>query len=137
MEVTTLDLAAASTTDQTLVANTVAPTSLRGPTGSLFGGPGVDAPVVTAGFDFVADGPVDIAGVPRLSLEVTPLGDNPIIFAKAAVVDAADTATIIDEQVLPYRIRSLPGRRRTIEFDMLPSSSIYLDTARESRPSRE
>lgn len=132
MEPVTLDLAAASATDQTLIANTVAPTSFRGPTGSLFGGPGADAPVTTARFDFVAHGPVDIAGTPQLSLAVTPLGDNPVLFAKAAVVETDGNATVIDEQVLPYRIRDLPGRRTTIEFD-LAAFQRYLEAGQGLR----
>lgn len=75
--------------------------------------------MTTARFDFVADGPVDVAETPQLSLSGTPLGNNPVLFAKAAVIDTDGSATVIDEQVLPYRIQSFPGRRTTIAFDMV------------------
>jgi len=132
LESTTLAFAAASDADQTVLANTVAPTSARGPTGSLFGGPGADAPVTTARFDFLARCPVDVAGTPRLRLEVTPLGDNPVIFAKAAIAGSEATETVVDEQVLPYRIRSFAGRRTEIEFDMV-TFQRYLDAGQRLR----
>lgn len=122
-----LDLAAASATEQTVLANSIAPTSARGPTGSLFGSPNADAPVTSKRFDFVADGFVDVVGTPHLSLTVTPLGDDAFVFAKLALVEAGDrTGTVIDEQVMPVRVRDDPGRRTTVEFDLV-AFQRYLD----------
>jgi predicted acyl esterase len=123
---TTLDLRDASDTAATPLVNSVAPTSLRGPTGSLFGGPGADAPASSAAFDFRETGSVDVVGTPRLDLDVTPLGDDPALFATAALVGPDGTATVVDEQVMPIEIRDFPGRRTSVSFDMV-AFQRYLD----------
>ena len=127
--VTELDLASATLTDSTVVANTVAPTSARGPTGTLFASPHADAPASSAVFDFVAteDG-VDVATFPRFRLALTPLGDDAFVFAKFELVPSGEaTGPVIDSQVKPYRIREAAGERTTVAFDLDPFQR-YLDT---------
>lgn len=116
----TLDLAVARSTDRTVLGNSAAPTSVRGPAGTLFSTPSADAPVTAAHFDFAAADLVDVVGTPHLSLSVTPLGDEPIVFAKLQLADGpTDDGTVIDEQVMPYRIRDVPGKRTRIDFDLV------------------
>lgn len=125
---TELDLASATATDSTVVANTVAPSSYRGPTGTLFASPHADAPASSAAFDFVAteDG-VDVATFPRIRLALTPLGDDAVVFAKFELVPSGEaTGPVIDSQVKPYRVRDAAGERVTVAFELDPFQR-YLD----------
>lgn len=126
---TDLDLASATVTDSTVVANTAAPSSYRGPTGTLFASPHTDAPASSASFDFAAteDG-VDVATFPRIRLALTPLGDDAFVFAKFELVEAGDVSgRVIDSQVKPYRIRDAAGERTPVSFELDPFQR-YLDT---------
>lgn len=125
----TLDLASASTTDVTVLANTSAPSSFRGPTGTLFASsPQADAPASSATFDFAATDHIDLLGTPTLKLTVTPLGDDAFVFAKFKLLESnSKTRSVIDSQVMPYRIRDSTGERITIEFDLVPFQR-YLTT---------
>jgi predicted acyl esterase len=93
-----LDLGAARPTDRTPLANSVAPTSGRGPTGSLFGSPGFDAAGTAVDFDFRATEPIEVVGRPRLRLPVEPVGGDVHLFAKLQHVADGRTA-VINEQV--------------------------------------
>jgi predicted acyl esterase len=95
---TTLDLGAASPTSEIPLANTVAPTSVRGPTGSVVGSPGEDAPGSSFSFDFTASAPVEVVGRPRLRLPVEALGGTAHLFVTFEHVQGADSA-VINEQV--------------------------------------
>lgn len=118
---TELALSTASATDRTVLSNTVAPTSARGPTGTLFASPHADAPTSSAGYDFVATEPVDVATTPGLTLSVTPLGDDAVVFGKFKLVGAGSpTGPVIDSQVMPYRIRDAAGERTTVSYDLVP-----------------
>lgn len=118
----TLDLATASATDVTALANTVVPSSARGPTGTLFASsPQADAPASSTTFDFAATEDVDLLGTPTLRLTVTPLGDDAFVFAKFELLESdGATGSVIDSQVMPYRIRNAAGERTTIEYDLVP-----------------
>lgn len=119
---TELDLSSATATDSTVVANTVAPSSYRGPTGTFFASPHADAPGSSAAFDFVAteDG-VGVATFPRVRLALTPLGNDAVVFAKFKLVPAGEaTGPVIDSQVKPYRIRDAAGEPTTVSFDLDP-----------------
>lgn len=118
---TALPLSAARPTDRTVLVNTVAQSSFRGPTGTFYASPHADAPASSATFDFAATAPVDVTATPRLRLTVTPLGPDAVVFAKFRLVEAgAATGPVIDSQVMPYRLRDAAGERTTIEFDLVP-----------------
>lgn len=126
---TELDLASATATDSTVVANTVAPSSYRGPTGTVFASPHADAPTSSVAFDFVAteDG-VDVATFPRVRLALTPLGNDAVVFAKFRLVPSGEgTGPVIDSQVKPYRVRDAAGERTTVAFELDPFQR-YLDS---------
>jgi ABC-2 type transport system ATP-binding protein len=95
---TTLDLGAASPTSEVPLANTAAPTSFRGPTGSLIGSPGEDAAGSSFSFDFTATAPVEVIGRPELRLPVEALGGTAHLFATFEHVQGT-SSTVINEQV--------------------------------------
>lgn len=104
----TVSLASAGRTDSTPLANTVAPGSTRGPTGTLLGSPGEDAPGQSASFDFVATEPMEAVGTPTVDLAVEPVSDDALgneahLFVKLERV-ANGRATVVDEQVTPFSV---------------------------------
>lgn len=102
---TNLDVGAASPTDRVPIANSVAPTSVRGPTGSLFGSPGEDAPVTSASFDFTATAPLEIVGRSRLRLPVEAVGGDVHLFVTFEHVRGPE-ATVVNEQVSATEVRA-------------------------------
>jgi pimeloyl-ACP methyl ester carboxylesterase len=125
----TLHLATAAETDSTPLVNPVAPGSTRGPTGTVYGSPGMDAPVQSAGFDFVATEPLEVVGTPSVDLAVEPLGaaetgPEAHLFAKFEhVVDGE--SSVVDEQVMPFSFSGSGVQRVTGPLPPLPQ---YRDT---------
>jgi len=109
-----LDLGTTRPTDETPLANSVVPTSGRGPTGSVLGAPGFDAAGATVNFDFRATGDVEVVGRPRLRLPVRPVGRPVHLFATLKHV-AGGRARVINEQVTAVRV----GAERTIDLECI------------------
>lgn len=101
---TELDIGAASPTDEVPVVNTVAPTSFRGPTGTLVGSPGEDAPGSSGSFDFVASEPLEVVGRPRLRLPVEAVGGEIHLFVTFEHVTGPAESTVINEQVTAFSV---------------------------------
>ena len=111
---TALDLSASAATEVTPLANTVAPTSARGPTGTLVAEPGADGPGSSAAFAFEATETVEFVGRPRLRLPVEPIGGDAHLFAKLHHV-TGETAPVIHEQVTAMRV----GEPTTLEEELI------------------
>lgn len=112
-ERTALDLSTAAATEQTPLVNTAAPTSVRGPTGSLVAEPSADAPLSSVGFEFEATEPVELVGRPQLTLPVEPLASDAHLFAKLHHVTDA-TAPVIYEQVTAMDIETTSAIDETL-----------------------
>lgn len=124
-----LSLSTAAFTDATPLVNSVAPTASRGPTGTLIGSPGGDAPVTSVSFDFEADGLVELVGRPTIDLTVEPFGGPAHLFVKLEYVSDG-RGTVIDEQVTPFRT---PGDGPTSVGGRLAAVQQYLDAGERLR----
>jgi predicted acyl esterase len=125
---TVLDLSASATTDATPLANTAAPTSMRGPTGTVFGSPSADAPGSSAAFAFEATAPVELVGRPELRLPVEPVGGDAHLFAKLHHVDGPD-APVLGEQVTAMRFGEptvLEEELVAVQRDFAPGDRLRL-----------
>lgn len=125
---TSLDLSASAATDVTPIANTAAPTSARGPTGTLFGSPGADSPGSSAAFEFEATAAVELVGRPRLRLPVEPVGGDAHLFAKLHHVTGAD-APVVLEQVTAMRFgepTALDEELIAVQRDLAPGDRLRL-----------
>jgi len=125
---TALDLSASAATDLTPLVNTAAPTSARGPTGTLFAEPSVDSPGSSAAFAFEATEPVELVGRPQFQLPVEPLGGDAHLFAKLHHV-TGETASVIYEQVTAMRVgepTTLDEELIAVQQDFAPGDRLRL-----------
>jgi ABC-2 type transport system ATP-binding protein len=75
------------------------------------------APGTAADFDFVADEATQVLGIPRLTLRATPLGRDPLVFAKLYHVTGSGTELIYN-QATPYQLEGPVGEPQTVAFDL-------------------
>lgn len=125
---TSLDLSEAAATDATPIANTAAPTSARGPTGTVFASPGADAPGSSAAFEFEATAALEVVGRPRLRLSVEPVGGDAHLFATLHHVTGAD-APVVFEQVTAMRFgepSTLDEELIAVQRDLAPGDRLRL-----------
>lgn len=111
VEPTLADLAGSG---QSLVANTIAPTS----TSQIIPENGDHVPVSHATFDLTVEDDVEVLGIPTLSLSVTPLAARAFLFGKLYHV-ADGTETLINNQVAPVAIEGTPGTAQQVEWELV------------------
>jgi predicted acyl esterase len=113
---TTLEptLAALAGEGQSVVANSVAPTS----TSHVSPENGDHAPVSVATFDLEVGSDLEVLGIPELSLSVTPLAARAFLFGKVYHV-ADGEATLLNNQVAPVAIEGTPGETRTVAWELV------------------
>jgi ABC-2 type transport system ATP-binding protein len=76
------------------------------------------APGTFADFDYPVDGETELLGVPEVSLSVTPLGRDPLVFAKVYHVRADGSEELIYNQSTPYEVEGPVGESQEITFDL-------------------
>lgn len=108
-----LSLHAAASSDTTVVANSVAPTSKS----QLFvGGEDYAEGASAASFDFPVEESYELLGAPTARLVVEPLGEDAILFLKVYHV-TDDGETLVHNQVTPVEVSGV-GRVRTLDVEM-------------------
>ncbi|WP_254822621.1 CocE/NonD family hydrolase [Haloglomus halophilum] len=76
------------------------------------------APGTFADFDFPVEEHMELLGVPEITLNVTPLGRDPLVFAKVYHVDSAGNAELLYNQSTPYRVEGPVGESQDISFEL-------------------
>jgi len=112
----TLDEAEATQSGQTVLVNSVAPTS-----GSQLSAENFDSPGTSANFDFPVEEAHEVVGTPTLSAQVRPLGTAAHLFWGFYHVRDGE-ATLVNNQVMPFRVardRDAPGEPVTIEGELV------------------
>lgn len=71
-----------------------------------------------ADFDYPVDAATEVLGVPEVTLTVTPLGRDPLVFVKVYHVTADGEEELVYNQATPYEVAGAVGEAREISFDL-------------------
>lgn len=76
------------------------------------------APGTFADFDYPVESETEVLGVPAVTLTVTPLGRDPLVFAKIYHVRADGSEELVYNQATPFEVEGAVGEPQKIVFDL-------------------
>ncbi len=71
-----------------------------------------------ADFDYPVEAETEVLGVPEVSLTVTPLGRDPLVFAKVYHVRGDGSEELVYNQTTPYEVAGTIGEPQELSFEL-------------------